>query len=107
MQVLSWPLSMNDRAQAERQTEGLAKIILGAKGRVLGATIVGPRAGELIGLWALAISRKLAIGAIAGVVLPYPTLSEVSKRAAVSYYAPKLFGAGARRLVGLIQRFLP
>lgn len=105
--VLSWSFDMNDRAQAEKQTSGLAKIILGAKGRILGATIVGPHAGELIGTWALAISQKLKIGAIASTVLPYPTLSEVSKRAAGSYYTPKLFGAGTRRLVGLIQRFLP
>jgi pyruvate/2-oxoglutarate dehydrogenase complex dihydrolipoamide dehydrogenase (E3) component len=107
VQVLSWPLEMNDRAQAERRTNGLAKIILGKKGRILGATIVGPRAGELIGTWALAISQKLAIGAIASAVLPYPTLSEISKRAAGSYYTPKLFGPGTRRLVGFIQRFLP
>jgi pyruvate/2-oxoglutarate dehydrogenase complex dihydrolipoamide dehydrogenase (E3) component len=107
VQVLSWPLAMNDRAQAERRTEGLAKIVLGRKGRILGATIVGPRAGELIGTWALAISQKLAIGAIASAVLPYPTLAEVSKRAAGSYYTPRLFGAGTRRIVGLIQRLLP
>jgi pyruvate/2-oxoglutarate dehydrogenase complex dihydrolipoamide dehydrogenase (E3) component len=107
VQVLSWGFDMNDRAQAERRTEGLAKIILGRKGRILGATIVGPRAGELIGTWALAISQKLAIGAIASAVLPYPTLAEISKRAAGSYYTPKLFGAGTRRLVGFIQRFLP
>jgi pyruvate/2-oxoglutarate dehydrogenase complex dihydrolipoamide dehydrogenase (E3) component len=107
VQVLSWSFEINDRAQAERQTEGLAKIILGAKGSILGATIVGPRAGELIGTWALAISQKLRIGAIASAVLPYPTLSEISKRAAGSYYTPKLFGAGTRRLVGFIQRFLP
>jgi pyruvate/2-oxoglutarate dehydrogenase complex dihydrolipoamide dehydrogenase (E3) component len=107
VQVLVWPLEMNDRAQAERRTEGLAKIILGKKGKILGATIVGSRAGELIGTWALAISQKLAIGAIASAVLPYPTLSEVSKRAAGSYYTPKLFGAGTRHFVGFIQRFLP
>jgi hypothetical protein len=40
-------------------------------------------------------------------VLPYPTLSEVSKRAAGSYYTPKLFGRTTRRIVGLVQRFLP
>ncbi|MGL4242443.1 MAG: dihydrolipoyl dehydrogenase family protein [Beijerinckiaceae bacterium] len=106
-QVLSWSFDQNDRAQAERRTEGLVKIVLGRKGRIIGATIVGPHAGELIGAWALAISQKLAIGAVAGAVLPYPTLSEAGKRAAGSYYTPKLFGSGTRRLVGFIQRFLP
>jgi pyruvate/2-oxoglutarate dehydrogenase complex dihydrolipoamide dehydrogenase (E3) component len=107
VQILTWPFDMNDRAQAERETEGLAKIVLGPKGRILGATIVGPRAGELIGTWALAISGKMKIGAVASTVLPYPTLSEISKRAAGSYYTPKLVSAGTRRFVGLVQRWLP
>ncbi|MEI6160585.1 MAG: FAD-dependent oxidoreductase, partial [Roseococcus sp.] len=50
VQVLTQPLDGNDRAQAERSTEGLAKIILGGGGRILGATILAPRAGEMIGL---------------------------------------------------------
>jgi pyruvate/2-oxoglutarate dehydrogenase complex dihydrolipoamide dehydrogenase (E3) component len=107
VQVLNWSFSLNDRAQAERATEGLAKIVLGRKGRILGATIVGPRAGELIGTWALAITSGLKIGAVASAVLPYPTLAEISKRAAGSYYTPRLFGAATRRIVGLAQRFLP
>jgi pyruvate/2-oxoglutarate dehydrogenase complex dihydrolipoamide dehydrogenase (E3) component len=107
VEVLNWTFASNDRAQAERATEGLAKVILGPRGRILGATIVGPRAGELIGTWGLAISAGLKIGAIASAVLPYPTLSEISKRVAGSYYTPKLFGAFTRRLVGLVQRFLP
>ena len=107
VKILTWSFDMNDRAQAERETDGLAKIVLDAKGRILGATIVAPRAGELIGTWALAISARLKIGAIANAVLPYPTLSEISKRAAGSYYTPKLFSASTRRIVGLVQRWLP
>lgn len=107
VQILTWPFAMNDRAQAEKQTEGLVKIVLGRKGRVLGATIVGPHAGDLIGTWGLAISAKLGIGAIAGTIMPYPTLGEASKRVAGSFYTPKLFSKGTRRLVGWIQRFLP
>lgn len=107
VQVLTWSFDGNDRAQAERATEGLAKIVLGRKGRILGATIVGPRAGELIGTWGLAISAGLKIGAVASAVMPYPTLSEISKRAAGSYYTPKLFGALTRRIVGFVQRILP
>lgn len=105
--ILAWSFAANDRAQAERATEGLAKIVLGRKGRILGATIVGPRAGELIGPWVLAISSGLGIGSVASAVLPYPTLSEVSKRAAGSYYTPRLFGRTTRRIVGLVQRFIP
>ena len=105
--ILTWSFTANDRAQAERATAGLAKIVLGRKGRILGATIVGPRAGELIGPWCLAISSGLGIGSVASTVLPYPTLSEISKRAAGSYYTPKLFGRATRQIVGFVQRFIP
>jgi pyruvate/2-oxoglutarate dehydrogenase complex dihydrolipoamide dehydrogenase (E3) component len=105
--LLRQDLAGNDRAKAEATTEGLIKVVLGKGGRILGATIVAPRAGEMIGLWGLAIQRKLRIGAIASSLAPYPTLSEISKRAAGGFYTPKLFGAGTRRLVGLIQRLLP
>jgi pyruvate/2-oxoglutarate dehydrogenase complex dihydrolipoamide dehydrogenase (E3) component len=107
VQVLTQPLDGNDRAQAERRTKGLAKIILGAKGRILGATILAPRAGEMIGLWGLAIQAKMKIGAVAQMMAPYPTMSEISKRAAGSFYTPSLFSARTRFIVGWIQRLLP
>ncbi|WP_291297125.1 NAD(P)/FAD-dependent oxidoreductase [Elioraea sp.] len=105
--VLVEQLSGNDRAQAERETDGLIKVVLGKRGRILGATIVAPRAGEMLGLWGLAIQRKLAIGAVASSLAPYPTMAEISKRAAGRFYTPTLFGARTRRIVGLLQRFLP
>ena len=107
VQVLSQPLSGNDRAQTERNTEGMAKIILGGSGRILGATILAPRAGEMIGLWGLAIQQKMKIGAVASMMAPYPTMSEISKRAAGSFYTPSLFSRRTRFIVGLIQRILP
>ena len=105
--ILLSPLIGNDRAQTERETDGLAKIVLGKRGKILGATVVGPRAGELIALWGLAISNNLKIGSIASLIVPYPTLSEVSKRAAGMHYTPTLFGPRTKRFVRLIQRFLP
>ena len=105
--ILMQPLSGNDRAQAEGETEGLAKIVLGRRGRILGATLVAPRAGEMIGMWGLAIQRRLKIGAIASSLAPYPTMAEISKRAAGGFYTPTLFGPRTRRLVGLVQRLLP
>jgi hypothetical protein len=78
------------------------------RGRPVGAGIVGPQAGELIALWALAISAGLKLTAIAGMVAPYPTLGEVSKRAAGAYFSPKLFDNPAlKRLVRLVQRWVP
>jgi pyruvate/2-oxoglutarate dehydrogenase complex dihydrolipoamide dehydrogenase (E3) component len=97
----------NDRAQAEAKGKGLIKVMV-VKGRPVGASIVGPRAGELIGLWALAISARLKMSAIAGMVAPYPTLGEVSKRAAGAYFSPRLFESPAlKRLVRFVQRWVP
>jgi pyruvate/2-oxoglutarate dehydrogenase complex dihydrolipoamide dehydrogenase (E3) component len=107
VQVLLQPLAGNDRAVAEGNTEGLAKIILGGGGRILGATILAPHAGEMIGLWGLAIQAKMKIGAVAQMMAPYPTLSEISKRAAGGFYTPSLFSARTRTVVGWIQRLLP
>ena len=103
--VLRHDFAENDRARAERDTEGFVKAMVGPGGRVLGATIVGPHAGELIQPWVLAVSQKLRIGALAGMIAPYPTLGEVSKRAAGSYYTDTLFGPRTRRLVRFLMRF--
>ena len=97
----------NDRAQTTLQTEGLNKVMV-LKGRPIGVSIAGPQAGELIGLWALAISANLKMSAIAGMVAPYPTLGEISKRAAGAYFSPQLFANPVvKRVVRLVQRFLP
>lgn len=102
--TLHWPFAENDRAQAERDTEGLVKVVLGSGGRILGASIVGADAGDQLGLWSLAISQKLKIGAIAGLILPYPTRSEAAKRAAGDYYTPTLFSERTRTIVRLLQK---
>jgi pyruvate/2-oxoglutarate dehydrogenase complex dihydrolipoamide dehydrogenase (E3) component len=79
--------------------------VLDGNGRILGASILGAGAGDLILPWALAISRKLKIGAMANLIVPYPTRGEASKRAAGCYYTPRLFSRRTRRLVRLLARF--
>jgi pyruvate/2-oxoglutarate dehydrogenase complex dihydrolipoamide dehydrogenase (E3) component len=74
------------------------------RGRILGATIVGAAAGELITTWTLAISRRLNIRAIAGIVVPYPTLAEVGKRAAITYFTPSLTSPWVRRIIAVLRR---
>ena len=85
--VLRWPYHENDRAQAERETEGQVKVVVAKNGRILGASIVGSHAGELIQMWSLALSQGLKIKAMTEWISPYPTLSEINKRAAFRYYA--------------------
>jgi pyruvate/2-oxoglutarate dehydrogenase complex dihydrolipoamide dehydrogenase (E3) component len=103
--VLRWPFSENDRAQTERDTKGLVKVVLGGNGRILGASILGTGAGDLILPWALAIAQRLKIGALANLIVPYPTRGEASKRAAGCYYTPTLFSPRTRRLVRFLARF--
>jgi pyruvate/2-oxoglutarate dehydrogenase complex dihydrolipoamide dehydrogenase (E3) component len=102
--VMRWPFHENDRAQAERQTIGHIKVVTTRRGKILGATIVGAHAGELIALWTLAITRGLNIRALAGVVLPYPTLSEAGKRAAIAYFTPRLTTSWVRRIISWLRR---
>jgi len=104
IRVLRWPYHENDRAQAERETSGHIKVITDKNGKILGATIVGACAGELITAWTLAISQRLNIRAFAGIVVPYPTLSEIGKRAAISFYTPRLSSPWVRRILGFLQR---
>jgi len=104
IKVAQWHFDENDRAIAERSTKGQIRVITDKKGLILGASIVGPQAGELIGLWALAISSGLKIGAVTGMIAPYPTLGEISKRAAGAWYTPSLFSDKTRRIVGLLQK---
>jgi pyruvate/2-oxoglutarate dehydrogenase complex dihydrolipoamide dehydrogenase (E3) component len=105
IRVLRWPYHENDRAQAERDTTGHIKVITSKRGKILGATIVGTAAGELITTWTLAISRGLNIHAFAGIVVPYPTLAEIGKRAAVTYFTPSLTSTWVRRIISWLRRF--
>jgi pyruvate/2-oxoglutarate dehydrogenase complex dihydrolipoamide dehydrogenase (E3) component len=105
IRVLRSRFAENDRAQTERDTAGMVKVVTSASGRILGAAILGCGAGDQIATWALAISRRLKIGAMANLIMPYPTRGEAGKRAAGSFYTPTLFSPHTRRLVRLLARF--
>jgi pyruvate/2-oxoglutarate dehydrogenase complex dihydrolipoamide dehydrogenase (E3) component len=105
LRILRWTYAENDRAQAEGVTDGMIKVVADKRGRVLGAGIVGAHAGETIQTWILAIAQKLKVGAVAAMIAPYPTLGEVNKRAAGSFYTPTLFSPRTRKLVRFLARF--
>ena len=105
VEISRFDLAEIDRARAERIEDGLAKVVIGKRGRILGCSIVGPQAGELIQPWALALHKKMKIGDMAGHVVAYPTLGEVSKRAAGAYFSPRLFESPwVKRVVRLLAR---
>jgi pyruvate/2-oxoglutarate dehydrogenase complex dihydrolipoamide dehydrogenase (E3) component len=103
--VLRWPFHENDRAQAERVPEGHVKVVTDAKGKIVGATIVGEHAGELIQMWALAVSQGLKIKAMTDWIAPYPTLGEINKRAAYRYFASAPGNPLIRSVIGFLARF--
>jgi pyruvate/2-oxoglutarate dehydrogenase complex dihydrolipoamide dehydrogenase (E3) component len=107
LEVARFDYSGNDRALAERRTEGFVKVMV-VKGRPVGATIVGHQAGEQIALWALMQAGGLKMKAVADMVAPYPTIAEVSKRAAGAYFSPRLFDSAlVKRVVRAVQAWLP
>ena len=107
LQVARFDFGASDRAMATGKTTGLIKVMV-VKGRPVGASIVGAGAGELIGIWAMALANNLKMSAIAATVLPYPTMGEINKRVAGAYFSPKLFESPfIRWMVGLVQRFIP
>lgn len=76
LQVRSWPDTHVDRAVAEGQTQGFTKIVTDRRGRVLGATVVGPRAGEALAELTLAVRLGLTTRQVAGTTHPYPTFGD-------------------------------
>jgi len=93
----------NDRAVTEGERAGFMKVIT-VRGRVVGATIVGAGAGELVLPWSLAITGKASPWAISGAMVPYPTRSELSKAVAFSAFETRIFGPWPRRWARLLAR---
>ncbi len=105
IKVLRWPFKDNDRAQAERKTDGLVKAVVSSKGLILGASIVGPHAGELIQPWGMAIAGKQKIKTMIDQVVAYPTLGEVNRRAAMTNYAGLPDKPLIQSVIGLLKVF--
>ncbi len=105
IRCLRWPFDENDRARTERDRVGMVKIIVHKNGRILGASIVGRGAGDLLAPWVLAVEKNLSIAVMARLIAPYPTRSEAGKRAAGDYYTPTLFSPRTRKIVKFLSLF--
>lgn len=102
---LSWDFEENDRAIAERSDHGGVKIIATNKGKILGASIVGEGAGDLIQMISVAMTNNVKISGLAQIISPYPTRGEAVKRAAGSFYTEAIFGPKARKFAGFLAKF--
>src|SRR5690606_5884459 len=105
LRILRAGFAENDRAHAERRDCGFVKIVAARRGHLHGVTIVGAPAGELIQPWILAMRSRLKLGAVAEMIVPYPTLGEAGKRAAGNFFTPRLFNDRTRRLVRFLRWF--
>lgn len=92
-----------DRAIVDGETDGFVKITADGKGRVLGATILGAHAGDLLMPLVLAKQHGLTLSKLADTIWPYPTMVEGVKRAANEYQRTRLDGAGGTILKKVIS----
>lgn len=81
-QVYRFPFADIDRAVAEGETAGMAKIITTPRGKLLGACTAGPQAGELIAEYALAIRKGMKASDLSNTIHIYPTLAQINRRVA-------------------------
>jgi len=103
---LHFNFSDNDRAQTQRQTDGKISVLTHKNGQILACDIVHRHAGELLLPWILAINEKCSIRSLANLMVPYPTLSEISKHIASTYYTPLLFSKKMKCFLHVINYFL-
>lgn len=105
LRVLRWPYAESDRAHIERSTHGHIKVVADSGGRILGASIAGPIAGEMIHIWSLALAKGLTLRDMASYIAPYPSWGEIGKHAAITYLIAAARMPFARRLIGILRKF--
>ena len=95
----------NDRAVAHGSGYGMLKLILGKGDKPLGVRICGPGAGELLNEWVAVLGGGVKLSTLAGAVHPYPTLGEISKRAAGSVIGEKIFSEKVQKTLTFFFNF--
>lgn len=81
----------NDRSLAEGEAAGKIKMILDDKEKPIGVQILGPHAGDLLSEWVAVLNGKVKLATLAAAIHPYPTIGEINKKIAGSYFSPKIF----------------
>ena len=103
LRTIDWSHAHVDRAAAEGAFGGFASLVIDKRGRVLGATVVGPRAGETLGELTLAITRGLTTRDLAGVTHAYPTYNDGPWNAAISDVQAQLERPATRLAIGALS----
>ena len=93
-----------DRAVVEAETDGFTRLVVDRKGRIVGATVVGPRAGETLGELAIAVRQGLHTRDLASVMHAYPTWNDGPWNAAVADVRTQLEAPATRLVLSLLVR---
>jgi len=102
-EVHQFEIDQLDRAVTDNNKAGIAKILTD-RGRIVGAHIIAPHAGELIHELALAVQEKMNVSKITSLVHAYPSYSQLNKRLAGQYYKDRLFSPFTKKMVALFNR---
>ncbi|MGH7700680.1 MAG: dihydrolipoyl dehydrogenase family protein [Gemmatimonadales bacterium] len=94
-----------DRAVTDGADIGFAMVVTRPNGKILGATIVGRAAGELLLPLVLAMRHGIPLSRLATAIYPYPTMSEVTKRAAQGWYRERYGDTWRGRLLRRVVRW--
>ena len=70
---------------------GKIKMLLDEKEKPIGIQIVGPHAGDLVSEWVAVLNGKVKLSTLAAAVHPYPTIGEINKKIAGTFFTPKIF----------------
>ena len=103
VEVITAPFAGDDRALSEDDAAGFVKLVR-ARSRVVGVTIVGAHAGELLLPWSQILASRASAFALASTVVAYPTRSEASKAAAFQSVQPLLFHPWLKRWAALLAQ---
>jgi len=102
-EVYHFEISQLDRAVTDNDKTGMAKILTD-KGKIVGAHIIAPHAGELIHELALAVQEKMKVSKITSLVHAYPSYSQLNKRLAGQYYKDRLFSPFTKKMVAILNK---
>lgn len=105
VKVMRFPVPQIDRALIEGYTRGINKLVVSGR-RIVGASLLGPHAGELIHEVALAMQARLSPAKLSATIHAYPTLAQLHRRTVNSAYAETLFSPRVKWLVGVLNRCL-
>ena len=102
-EVHHFEISQLDRAVTDNDKTGIAKILTD-NGKIVGAHIIAPHAGELIHELALAVQEKMKVSKITSLVHAYPSYSQLNKRLAGQYYKDRLFSPVTKKMVAILNK---